>query len=320
MNEELKVSVVVANWNRKDDLKECLESIKNETYKNIEVIVVDNHSTDGSIEMVRSEFPEVKLIIMPDSSYGACETFNIGFANTTGEYIIVMDNDAVMGGHNTVEKIVEEFQKNPRTGIISCKIYNYYTKQPENLLLTKEGAITSKELDKYINYTYIDFHGAGAGLRKNMLEDIGYYNKDLFIYMNETDLSTRALTAGYEIRYFSDILFYHKQKPDSRPSSRNIYYRVRNTSLWANTYLPFIKRCNFVLGTIFSHFSYIKGGTSQLFFIGNKGKNIDMFKSWLKASFTAIKELVWFKNRYILDKKLIEKYEPIINFVNLIKK
>ena len=79
------VSLVISVWNRKDDLRENLEAIREQTIPPLEVIVVDNDSEDGTPEMVIEEFPEVRLIRMPHNRYGACETFNVGFASARGD-------------------------------------------------------------------------------------------------------------------------------------------------------------------------------------------------------------------------------------------
>ena len=78
------VSLVISVWNRKDDLRENLRSCLQQTVPADEIVVVDNCSHDGTPEMVRAEFPQVKLVCMPHSAYGACETFNIGFASEIG--------------------------------------------------------------------------------------------------------------------------------------------------------------------------------------------------------------------------------------------
>jgi len=87
------VSLVISVWNRKDDLRENLASIRKQTVPADQVIVVDNDSSDGTPEMVIAEFPEVQLIRMPHSDYGACETFNVGFSSAKGDLVGILDDD-----------------------------------------------------------------------------------------------------------------------------------------------------------------------------------------------------------------------------------
>ena len=111
------VSLVISVWNRKDDLRENLQAIQKQTRSPMEVIVVDNASEDGTADMVRTEFPEVRLIRMPHSGYGACETFNIGFANARGEYVGILDDDVVLPP-DFIERMLAEFQKEPETTVV----------------------------------------------------------------------------------------------------------------------------------------------------------------------------------------------------------
>lgn len=101
------VSLVICVWNRRDDLRENLQAIEKQTLPPLEVIVVDNASQDGTAAMVRDEFPDVRLIRLPHSGYGACEAFNIGFATARGELIGILDDDIVLPP-GFVEQMVSE--------------------------------------------------------------------------------------------------------------------------------------------------------------------------------------------------------------------
>ena len=211
------VSLVIVNWNGIDDLRECLESIRKQTYKNIEIIVVDNHSTDGSIEMVRKELPEVKLIIMPDSSYGACETFNIGFANSVGKYIGILDNDVTLP-KDWVQKLVERFEKErENTAIISTKVIE--PGMPDEYL-------NSEEINKE---KYIDtFIGCGSMALPSFIKEVGYYDKKFFIHVNERDLALKLLGKGYRILHYPKVVTYHKKPFGIHIGNRSLYYHIRN--------------------------------------------------------------------------------------------
>ncbi len=225
------VSVVIANWNRKDDLREAIKSIYNQTYKNVEIIVVDNHSTDGSIEMVQKEFPDVKLIVMPNSSYGACETLNIGIASASGEYVVVMDNDAVLE-KNWIELVVEKFKKNEKVGIIGSKIINYYTKNVEWVYARPVEEWVDKEFKTSV------FHGAAVAFRKSVIDKVGYYPKDYFIYGNEFALSAKVINVSYDVIYYPKLVAYHKANYIFKKSERSFYYSTRNTLQNILRYLP----------------------------------------------------------------------------------
>ncbi|MDX8549503.1 glycosyltransferase family 2 protein [Methanospirillum sp. J.3.6.1-F.2.7.3] len=214
---ESLVSLVIVNWNRKNELKECLESIKNQTYKLIEVIIVDNLSTDGSIEMVREVYPEVNLIVMPDSSYGACETFNIGFSNAKGEYTGILDDDITLP-NDWVEKIINKFKSEPiSTAIISTKVIE--PGMPDDYLNSKEY-----NREKY----YSTFVGCGSMARSALIKEAGYYDKKLFIHVNERDLALRLLKKGYRILHYPSVCTYHKKPFGIHLGNRSLYYHLRN--------------------------------------------------------------------------------------------
>ena len=111
------VSLVISVWNRKEDLRENLLAIRKQTQPADQVIVVDNHSHDGTPDMVRREFPEVQLICMPHSNYGACETFNVGFASARGDFIGILDDDVVLPA-TFVEHMLHEFEQEPATTVL----------------------------------------------------------------------------------------------------------------------------------------------------------------------------------------------------------
>jgi len=211
------VSFVIVNWNRCNDLKECLNSIQDQTYTNFEIIVVDNQSTDGSLKMVRNLFPKVKLIIMPDSFYGACETFNIGFSSSLGEYIAILDNDVIIPS-NWVEKILNCFEMEPATtALISSKVIE--PGMPEDYLNSSE--LNSKK--------YIDtFVGCGSIAKSDLIKEVGYYDKNFFIHVNERDLALKLLNKGYRILHFPEAITFHKKEFGIHMGNRSLYYHIRN--------------------------------------------------------------------------------------------
>ncbi len=213
------MSVVICSWNRKDYLRSTLQSVQNQTYSDIEIIVVDNRSEDGSIEMVRKEFPKVKLIIMPDSFYGACETFNIGFANSTGEFIAILDDDVSLIPE-WIERIVAKFHKEPnKTALIASKIIG-----PAGLTWPSKEKQDSEFLCG-------DFVGAGAMVRRDALNRTRYYPKEYFVFWNEEVLAAQLLNLGYRLLYLPSAITYHKCVISQRMSRRRFYFVNRN-KLW----------------------------------------------------------------------------------------
>ena len=225
------VSVVVVSWNRKDDVAHTLNEYRKQTYKNFEIIVVDNNSTDGTKELIKTKYPEVRLFELPENT--GLKAFNIGMKNAKGEIIIISDDDANLE-YDGIKKIIDKFNLNCNLCIAACRLiyspsgveYNWYPKE-------------TKDITKSYDSHY--FYNAGAGFRKNMIENIGYYDEDFFMWMFEVDLSTRAIAAGYDVKYFPDIIVYHKDYTPSvkRKTDNALYYSSRNIIFYYWKYFPF---------------------------------------------------------------------------------
>jgi len=213
-NEYPRISIVITTWNRKTVLREILSNIQGIDYPDYEVIIVDNHSADGTVEMIRKEFSSVRIIVMPASEYGPCEAMNIGFANASGEYIVVLDDDSCIE-KDALKKMAGLFLDNPQVGIITFHIF------------TAEGIDWTKDLP----FKMTTFNGCAAGIRSSVLARAGVYSRDFFTYINENDLSIRALEAGFDIIYAREIIAYHKWSPLNRNNKRLIFFKVRN-GLW----------------------------------------------------------------------------------------
>jgi GT2 family glycosyltransferase len=213
------VSLVIVNWNRRDYLSDCLNSIKDQDYSPLEVIIVDNHSSDGSPEMVTSDFPGYTLIELPDSSYGACEAFNIGFARAHGEFIGILDNDVELTG-NWVHCIIEKFKtEDDTTAIISTKVI-----EPD----MPDWYLQSGHLCKE---RYSDtFVGCGSIARAKILHETGYYDEKFFIHANERDLSLQLISRGYKILHYPDVVTYHKKPFGIHQGNERLYYFLRNAT------------------------------------------------------------------------------------------
>jgi len=220
------VSMVISVWNRADDLRENLEALKHQTVAPLEIIVVDNDSTDGTPEMVIDQFPEVRLIRMPHSRYGACETFNVGFASARGAFVAILDDDVVLPA-DYIEKMLAEFAREPETtAVLSPRVVE--PGMPDWYL--QSDAVN---VPRYM----ATFRGCASMARKDALRRCGYYDELLFIFGNERDLTARLLNAGMRVKMFPDVEVLHKAPFGMRHGKRSLYYHVRNFWLYAFKYV-----------------------------------------------------------------------------------
>jgi len=224
------VSLVISVWNRKDDLRENLAAIARQTVPPDQVIVVDNASHDGTPEMVLAEFPDVQLIRMPHSAYGACETFNIGFASAHGDYVGILDDDVVLPP-DFVERMLAEFAAEPATTVLlSPKVV-----EPEMPDWYRDSPAVNTP--RYM----ATFRGCGSMAKAHALREVGFYDERFFIFGNERDLTTRLLNRGYRVKMVPAIEVFHKAPFGMRHGARSLYYHVRNFWMWAFKYVPWSK-------------------------------------------------------------------------------
>ncbi|MZP29446.1 glycosyltransferase [Heliobacterium undosum] len=234
------VSVVILNWNRRDDLREGLTRLREQPYRPIEVIVVDNGSSDDSVAMVQADFPEVKIIEI-GANIGV-EAYNHGFRQARGDYVVILDDDS-FPAHDAIARMVERFREDPRLGVVAFDVRSYV--QFEEWLRRREmtGEIRSAGTEQATGQQkaaepeyYMSFNGAGAGVRRSVMEKAGYYPGEFFLYMNEMDMAFRIWDAGYRIRFFPDIISYHKASPTNRQSWRAPFFYTRNLFwlVWKN--------------------------------------------------------------------------------------
>lgn len=213
-----KVSVLIVNWNGVDLLKDCLPTLKSQTYSNFELIVVDNGSQDGSQGYVRQIFPEA-LIIQLDRNYGFSKPNNIGFSKATGEYILTLNNDISLE-HDFLAKIVG-FMDSQSNEIyaVNPKVLYFYQRNVINTigikLLSNGGGVHIGKNSSSKSYNdIIDVFGVCAGCalyRKTTIVELGFFfDESYFAYLEDVDLSIRAYITGYKSKYFPGSVCYHK--------------------------------------------------------------------------------------------------------------
>lgn len=228
------VSLVISVWNRKDDLRENLQAIFKQTRPADQVIVVDNHSHDGTPEMVEQEFPDVELIGMPHSKFGACTTFNIGFKAARGDFIGILDDDVVLPP-TFVEHMLQEFEGEPPTTVLlSPKVI-----EPEMPDWYKDSEQVNTP--RYMS----TFRGCGSMARAHAMQEAHYYDERFFIFGNERDLTARFLNLGYRVKMVPSIEVFHKAPFGMRHGARSLYYHVRNFWLFAFKYVPWTRVLSF---------------------------------------------------------------------------
>lgn len=230
-----KISVIIVNWNGKHHLQKCLSSLSSQTFKDFETILVDNGSTDGSVEFVKEKFAYIKIIRL-ERNKGFCEGNNIGFQQATGEFIALLNNDTRADKH-WLQELLSAIYDKPEIGICASCIVNYFN--PEILDTAGDGYDISGvgfrighglSVSNYQEKRFV-FGGCACAVlyRRSMLEKIGFFDEDFFATGEDIDLNFRARLSGYKCVYAPKALVSHKMNQTvGLDSDFAIYHARRN--------------------------------------------------------------------------------------------
>ena len=229
------VSIIIPNWNGREFLAKCLDSLRIQTYPDLEVILADNASSDQSVDFVKSLFPEVKIVQL-ETNRGFCGAANEGIKIAKGEFVALLNNDAV-ADPKWIEELLKGLMSSEKIGFCAPKILQMvngakidtagdgYTRYGTAI---KRGQNSNR--DKYSENQFV-FGACGAAVlyRKSMLEEIGYFDEDLFCLYEDVDLSFRAQLAGFKCLYVPTAVVYHHVGGTAGTNNEfTLYYGQRN--------------------------------------------------------------------------------------------
>jgi len=212
------VSVVIPNWNGQDDLPDCLDSLLAQSFQH-RIIVVENGSKDRSLELLRTHYPQIELIIHKRNR-GFAGGVNAGIRQAIADkddYVALFNNDAV-ADKDWLKNLVADLDVNTDAGIATCKLMSADGKHLDSTgdLYTTWGLPYPRgrgetDLDKYDDRVQVFGASGGASLyRISTLEEIGLFDEDFFAYYEDVDLSFRAQLAGWKVRYVPEAVAYHQ--------------------------------------------------------------------------------------------------------------
>ena len=213
------VSVVIVNYNRREALSDALGSVYDQTHRPLEVIVVDNASCDDSVEMLRTEYPSVRVISLDENL--AMAGYSAGFREARGEIVFQMDNDSLLPDRTVLAEVVDRFHSsNSDVAVIATRVEEFRpaTSSVELIRSTdsRRGPIEAR-----------GYHAGGVGFRRDALRRTSYYDPDVFLYGSELFLEMQLLALGYSILFFPEILVLHLSASAAR-SSKAVFYEIRN--------------------------------------------------------------------------------------------
>ncbi|MFT6830393.1 MAG: GT2 family glycosyltransferase [Planctomycetota bacterium] len=221
------VTAVISAWNKFKDVRANLLGIRAQVRPFDDVVVVDNHSSDGTAQMIREDFPEVRLVVMPNSDYGACETFNVGFSTALTEYIAILDDDVVLTPWWLDRSLAKMAAEPETTAVVSTKVVE--PGMPDSY---RDSEAVNAE--RYMS----TFRGCASLARKKAVDEVGGYDERLFIYGNERDMTCRLLNLGYRVLQYPGAETFHRTPFGVQMGRRSLYFHARNAFIGMIKYAP----------------------------------------------------------------------------------
>lgn len=212
-----KVTILIPNYNGKKWLEQCLPTIGKSTYPNKEILVVNNGSTDDSLEFLRKNYPNVKVLeIKKNRGYAGANNFGVRFAK--GKYILFLNNDTQVTP-NFLEPLVEKMEKDKNIGAVQPQIRNMTDKSKIDSIgsfftftgfLYHYGYFQPHKEKKYNKELSVySVKGACFLMKKKDYIDLGGIDESLVTYVEESDLCHRILLSGKKILYVPQSVVYH---------------------------------------------------------------------------------------------------------------
>ncbi|MFX0141216.1 MAG: glycosyltransferase family 2 protein [Candidatus Hodarchaeota archaeon] len=255
------VSIILLNYNNNHFTVDCLKSLTKQSYKNFEIIIIDNASKYGTyleLKTILKEFESKLKIKLIRSEYNLffAGGNSIGIKNAKGDYIFLLNNDTEVVP-DFLEKIVNYLDKNKDVGMICPKILFYKDKNriwyggaylnPRSIYFSYHLGINQKDNEKYDQMNE-PAYACGAALitRRKIIDKVGLMDEIFFIYVEDVDWSYRAKKKGYKLIYFPDTVVYHKldiitkkNRLGFRENPFQIYLYTRNKIIFVLKHFSF---------------------------------------------------------------------------------
>lgn len=278
----LDLLVVIVNYNARELLRECLLSLfQSQGNLSFGVVVVDNASSDGSQAMLRSEFPQVQLIVA-SQNLGYSRANNLGLKHQKAQYYLLLNPDTVLPSP-ALQGMLDFMQGHPAAGIAGPKLLLpdgsldlacrrcFPTPQVSFYRMVGLSRLfpQSRRFARY-NLTYLDPEavsevdsvvGAFMLIRKEVLEQIGYLDEDFFLYGEDLDLAYRAKARGWKVFYYPAVVVRHYKRQSTRLNPRKARYEFYR-AMWLFYRKHYQKTTPFWLHTLVLLGILLQGGVS----------------------------------------------------------
>lgn len=276
----IDVSVIIPSWNAKKYLQDCINSIVRETKHNsIEIIVVDNASSDGSPEMIQKQFQQVKLI-RNSENLGFAKACNIGMRQAQGKYFCILNSDVILQ-KECIDKMFSYMEKNPEIGVLGPKIlypdgrvqrtcmgfptlWNTFCRATALDVIFPKTRLFSGLFMTFWSYTTLRavdvINGCLWMVRQNAVNNVGLLDENFFMYAEDKDWCKRFKKEGWQVVFFPDAEAIHFGGASSSNAPIKFYIEMQraNIQYWRKHYSRFAQ-IGFILITLAHHLIRLVG-------------------------------------------------------------
>lgn len=288
-----EVVPIVLNWNNYKDTSECIESLRSSSYELNEILVVDNGSTDGSIEKIERDYANDPVVttLRNEENYGFARGINVGikYAIDAGaEYVFLLNNDTVVG-EECIERLLESVRHRKQIGIAGPRILYHGTKRVWHgggrFSRVKTGIVNEEqgEIDAELSDEdrFVDFiTGCAMFTDTDVFDEVGMLDERYFFYVEDVDFCLRVKRAGFEILYVPGAEVGHKigDIAAERTNSFVMYHLARSRMLFLskNFSLPYFTYSLLVHLLVYTPYRALQ--------IANGSRSVDAMTEWLRGT------------------------------------
>ena len=297
------VSVIIVNWNGLSHLPDCLGSLSKQTFRDFEVILVDNGSSDESVTYVKQHYPWVKLVILNENK-GFSVGNNHGLLHAVGDYIVTLNNDTRVET-DWLEILVKTADMHNDAGMVGCRICSFDDPDMIDSIgmgICRDGMSRGRFRNR--RWSSLEMHevedilfpsACAALYRRAMIDEIGFFDDDFFAYAEDSDLGLRGRLAGWKAVLATRAVVYHKYSKSSGSFSSLKVYLVERNHYWValKNFSPGLM----IMQPFFTILRYLEQARTVIYGSGtggefrSSGSKSELVKSLLKAIFDSLRGL-----------------------------
>lgn len=275
-----RISVVIPNYKGKKYLKNCIESVKRSTSLDLDIIIVDNGSKDGTMEEVQQSYPEINCICL-DKNYGFCKAVNIGISQSKSPYIFLLNNDTIVC-NGAVDALLNTMESDKRIFSVEAKMIQYHERDKIDSAGTYYNALgwafargKDRRISRYTKRTESFAACGGAALyRRDVFDKIGFFDESHFAYLEDIDIGYRARVHGYHNVFepAAEILHVGSAASGSRYNEFKVRISARNNLYLLYKNMPAVQIViNFpllFLGYMVKYLFFLRKGMGRYYISG----------------------------------------------------